>query len=73
MGTDEIVYAHGNYAIVKSIALFGSGFNVYQAPPNSNTFTKINPRMLFFTTFEAALEWLEKFQKSLAGDETASV
>ena len=59
--TDEVVFCDGQYAIIKSIRPFSTGFNVYKNL-GSDKYIKINDRMAWFKTLEAAENWLDKQQ-----------
>ena len=64
---DSVVYHDHPYVIVKSVRVFGIGFNVYEETEvvdggPISTYVKINDRMSWFKTEEAAREWLEKYK-----------
>ena len=66
---NEVVFYDGDYAIIKCYRIFGNGFNCYKADKgNKETviFTKINERLSWFRTYEAAIKWLEKYKKENA-------
>ncbi len=64
--TKRCVLIDGDFAIVYCTALFGNGFNVYKAiAPDSVEFVKINNRMTFFTSLDAAKEWLANYKNSV--------
>ena len=61
---DEVVFLSGDFAIVRSIRLFDTGFNCYErSHPGSDKFKKINPIANYFITFEDAMEYLGKHKE----------
>ena len=59
--TDEVVYYEKPFAIVKCTRLFGVGFNVYKETSGDEqtmNLTKINNRMSYFSSEEAAMKFL---------------
>ena len=61
---DKVVFREGDYAIIQSDRIFGTGFNCYHATePGGENFEKINDRLSYFATFEAASNWLKEFRE----------
>lgn len=59
---DTVVSREGDFAIVKSERIFGTGWNVYKASTQGgDEFVKINERMMYFTSKEAAEKWLTEY------------
>lgn len=64
---DEVVYIQGEYIILKSYRIFGNGFNVYKETDMRDgnggvIFGKVNPRYQWYSTLEAAKEFLDTLQ-----------
>ena len=61
--SDECVFLDGDFAIVKSVRAFGTGFNCYKAKnKGASNFEKINNERSFFTSFEKAKVWLDNYR-----------
>jgi hypothetical protein len=56
---DIVEWAEGDYAIVKSVRPFGTGWNCYRRS-GGDEFRKMNPRYECFLSFDAAKEWLDE-------------
>ncbi len=60
--SSTICYLSGDYAIIRSDAIFGTGFNCYKSmEPVGNEFAKINQPANCFLTEAAAKEWLDNY------------
>ena len=60
---DTAVWHEGDFAIVESVRIFGTGWNVYRATTHGGeNYTKINDRMSCFTSKEAAEKWLSEYK-----------
>ena len=60
---NEVVFCRGGYAIIKSIRPFSTGYNCYEEDENvADKFYKINGEGSWFTTIEAAKDWLHKYK-----------
>lgn len=57
---EEIVWREGDLLIIRSDALFGSGFNVYRLDSSGRTAEKVNPASQWFTTLDAARNFAAK-------------
>ena len=63
--SDECVYLDGDFMIVKSVRIFGAGFNCYKAKnKGSSEFQKINKEWSFFTSLETAKSWLDNHRQT---------
>lgn len=62
IGESQVVYLDGQagLAIVFGRSLFVSGFNVYRKIKKNETWEKVNPPLQFFTSYDAAKEFLIK-------------
>ena len=57
--TNEIVSWHGDFCIVKTVALFGTGFHIYkQTKPTEISIVGDNPLSLGFNTYDEAIKAL---------------
>ena len=64
---DTVVQRDGDFAIVESTRIFGTGWNVYKAVgPGGDDFEKINERGSYFTSIEAAEKWLSNYRGASA-------
>lgn len=61
---EDVVFLDGDYAILKSEAIFLSGFNCYKATePGGDVYERLNPWNRVFSTEEHAKKWLESYRK----------
>uniref|UniRef100_A0A6H1ZZ43 Uncharacterized protein n=1 Tax=viral metagenome TaxID=1070528 RepID=A0A6H1ZZ43_9ZZZZ len=69
--SDEIVLLDGDFVIIESVRLFGTGYNCYHAKESgSGEFVKINSRASYFTNYAAAKVWLDNFIEGVPINQT---
>ncbi|MBI4099594.1 hypothetical protein HY440_01160 [Candidatus Microgenomates bacterium] len=55
----RIVYHKGDIVIGYDEAIFMNGFNIYKRVKGTDKWEKANPRMQFYTSFDAARKFAE--------------
>jgi len=55
---DTVVMHDGDFLIIMSRRVFGTGFNCYKREGKSDNFAKINDPLSYFTSAESAEWWL---------------
>lgn len=61
---NEVIFLDGDFAIIRSDAIFCTGYNCYKAQTQGGSdFVKINDQMSWFSTEEAAKKWLSGSQE----------
>lgn len=70
---DTAVYRDGDFVILECARIFGTGWNVYRADaPGSDDFTKVNEPGSYFTSYNAAKNWLDDFKTAPHNEEPVS-
>lgn len=71
---DQVVWSEEPYIIIFTPRLFSNGYNCYrEEEANSGKFKKINNRMGWFTSLDAAKEFIEEDKKSLLEENRTSI